>query len=131
MYLESIHACKVEDTKTEPFVIVKLAHIVRASPSHHLRIMNIFQNAHLMNTLCVHLFPRDGPYYKKLCKHKNFPLGREMSKYDCLSLICAHVRHVRGGGGDMLMEFSLCLKFSYKIVSKELFKTFWIRSIAR
>ena len=31
MYLESIHACKVEEKKTEPFVIVKLAHIVRAS----------------------------------------------------------------------------------------------------
>ena len=68
MYLESIHGCIVEDTKTEPFVIVKLAHIVTASPSHHLRIMNIFQNAHMMNTLCVHFFPRDGPYsQKKLC----------------------------------------------------------------
>ena len=32
MYLESIHASKVEETKTEPFVIVKLAlHIVRES----------------------------------------------------------------------------------------------------
>ena len=59
MYLESIHACKVQEAKTEPFVIVQLAHIVRASPSHRLRIMNIFENAQMMNTLCeMGLSPR-------------------------------------------------------------------------
>ena len=78
MYLESIHACKVEDTKTEPFVIVKLAHIVRATPSYHLRIMNIFQNAHLMNTLCVHLFPRDGPCFQKTLCNDTFNTKKEM-----------------------------------------------------
>ena len=71
MYLQSIHACKVEEAKTEPFVIVKIAHIVGATPSHHLRIMDIFQNAHMMNALCEYFFHRDGLFsQKKLCNDK-------------------------------------------------------------